>query len=529
MTQRTESINMVGFAAPQIDLTIGGAFECVLSTTTASTDLSLVIDIYDLDNPVHPEGHLGWWQFPLVKLGDRVSGRISLTANGVLCDLDGAQPVHLWINEQKLEFNRLVVNAVLRSNLTNGIIYLDKVPAFRNTVDLEMFRRGFSRDWHHPAYGPANFVAPEDVTVRIVSRNIFQRDAVGNLCLDIYRLFKQNNIPVALYAEQFELSLNDFVRKVDLISKETMSYDQLLYFSSTYDPALEKLLQLPFNRKIAYFHGITPPELLQVFDPELSMTCRRAYNQLGFLQQFDVLATNSHASGEFLSSFFDDDSRFHADEIRVIPPYLLSMTALVDASDPQEEVSVACAGVRFLYVGRIKSHKRIEDLLKLLSAYHELDSSAELWIVGEALDNAYRDYLRWVQEDEIALPVETVKWLGSVNDERLAELYRNASVYINMSEHEGFCIPIFEAMLAGLPVFTYGLPAVREVLGGAGVYFVEKNYPHLARSIKSILDDSSRLNSIIEKQKARVIELARAMDGMAILDLLAPKLNRRVS
>lgn len=525
MTESANPINKVVFVKPLIDLTTGGQFECVLSTSTASADLSLVIDIYDLDNPVHPEGHLGWWQFPLTQLSEFVAGRVSLTANGVACDLDGAQPVHLWVNDQKVEFRRLAVNAVLRSNITNGIVYLDKVPAFRDPSDRDSFRLGFSRNWHHPTYASASFVSPQETTVRIVSRNIFLKDAVGNFCLELYRALKQNDIPVALYAEQFDLSLNDFVRRVDLISEEATTRDQLLYFSSTYDPALEKLLLLPFSRRVAYFHGITPPELLQVFDPELSMTCRRAYKQLPSLQEFDVLATNSRASADFLASFFGEDSPFSVDDIRVIPPRLLPPVALVEFSGASSQPSIKPSGARLLYVGRIKSHKKIEDLLALLSAYRDLDSLAELWIVGGGHDKPYRDYLRWVQEKDLALPAESVKWLGSVDDERLAELYRTASAYVNMSEHEGFCLPIFEAMLAGLPVFTYGLPAIREVLGGSGVYFVNKNYAHLAHSIKSVLHDSSRRESIIAKQKARAAELAETMDGRAMFQLLEPVLQ----
>lgn len=525
MTESAASINTVVFADPLIDLTAGGAFVCVLSTSIPIADLSLVIDIYDLDNPVHPEGHLGWWQFPLAQLGERVSARVFEAANGVLCELEGAQPVHQWVNDQKVEFKRLVVNAVLRSSITNGIVYLDKVPAFKDASDRDSFRLGFSRDWQQPIYAPSSFVAPEGATVRIVSRNVFLKDAVGNFSLELYRALKQNDIPVALYAEQFDLSLNDFVRRVDLITEETTPNDQLFYFSSTFDPALDKLLHLPFARKIAYFHGITPPELLQVFDPELSMNCRRAYRQLGRLQEFDLLATNSRASGEFLTSFFGVTGRFGVDDIRVIPPRLLPPGELVDSEVIESQGSTLSAGARLLYVGRIKSHKKIENLLELLAAYRKLDGAAELWIVGGGYDKAYRDYLRWVQEKDLELPPESVKWLGSVDDARLAEIYRTASAYVNMSEHEGFCIPVFEAMLSGLPVFTFGLPAIREVLDGSGVYFVNKDYPHLARSIKAVLDDPARRSSIIAKQRIRAAELAKAMDGRSLFDLLEPELS----
>lgn len=524
MTEYTGTVSNVVFDDHWVDLTETGTFTCVLSKSASASDLSLVIDIYDLDNQVHPDGHLGWWQFPVSQLGKRVVGHLSLTDTGVLCELDGFQPGHQWVNKENIRFRRLVVNAVLRSNITNGIVYLDKVPAFKYASDWASFRQNFSRDWKCPAYAPASFVVPPGEVVRIVSRNIFLKDAVGNFCLELYRVLKQNNIPVELYAEQFDLSLNDIVRRVDLIFKEAKLQDQLLYFSSTHDPALDRLLTLPFSRRIAYFHGITPPELLQVFDPELSMVCRRAYGQLGRLKEFDVVATNSRSSKEFLISFFGDDGDISAKDIKVIPPRLLAPEVFESASQPVARTLETRSETRLLYVGRIKSHKKIEDLLQLLAAYRKYDPRVVLWIVGGGYDKAYRDYLRWVQEQDLKLQPDSVTWFGSIDDAKLSELYQTGSAYVNMSEHEGFCVPVFEAMLAGLPVFTFGLPAIREVLDNSGVYFVEKNYEHLARSIKSVLDDPSRREAIIAKQKIRAAQLANAMDGKAMLELLEPKL-----
>lgn len=515
---------IVMFTEPLIDLTTGGDFDCILSIAIPASDLSLVIDIYDMDNPIHPEGHLGWWKFSLTQIGERFSAYISHSDHGLLCEIKGMKTVSQWVNEGNVEFKRLVVNAVLRSNITNGIVYLDQVPAFKNSIERDTFRMGFSRDWNSPSYAPASFVMTEGVTIRIVCRNVFNNDAVGNFCLEVYRCLKQNGIQVALYAENFDLTLNDFIHKIDHIFQNAKSSDQLLYFSSTYDPALGGLLSLPFARKVAFFHGITPPELLQVFDLELSNNCHRAYKQLACLEEFDVLATNSRASAEFLLSFFEEGSRFGKDDIKIIPPCLQPQTKQAVVSPAEIDLTHYSLGARLLFVGRIKSHKKIEDLLKLLSAYRKFDESSELWIVGSGADKAYRDYLIWVQEHELELPPESVKWFGSVSNQQLADLYINANVYVNMSEHEGFCIPLFEAMQAGLPVFSYGTPAILETLEGSGIFFVEKNYAHIASKIKSVLDDPIHRSSIVVKQKLRAAKLAADMDGQAILDLIKPEL-----
>ena len=185
----------------------------------------------------------------------------------------------------------------------------------------------------------------------------------------------------------------------------------------------------------AYFHGVTKPELLQVFDPWLSVTCSKAIAQMGQLQKFDRIAANSRSSADTLVAQFDSNGSCDTKDIHVIPPRLLTAFAF------EEEGRKERPGTRILYVGRIKSHKKIEHILELFSAYLDLDKEAELRIVGDGNDKAYMDYLMWVQSSRLHLPDHSVKWLGSVDEDELDRQYREASVYISMSEDEGYCLP----------------------------------------------------------------------------------------
>ena len=64
---------------------------------------------------------------------------------------------------------------------------------------------------------------------------------------------------------------------------------------------------------------------------------------------------------------------------------------------------------------------------------------------------------------------------GPVPDAELAAYYRHAAVYVSLSEHEGFCVPLIEAMAADVPVLAYAAAAVPDTLGGAGVQFAPKD------------------------------------------------------
>jgi glycosyltransferase involved in cell wall biosynthesis len=110
-----------------------------------------------------------------------------------------------------------------------------------------------------------------------------------------------------------------------------------------------------------------------------------------------------------------------------------------------------------------------------------------------------------------------------VSDAELAERYATASAYVSMSEDEGFCLPILEAMLAGLPVFTYGLPAIREVLLNSGLYFLKKDYKYLAGVLHGFLSNPTRIDEMVGKQRERAISMAKEMDGRGFLRLLEPQ------
>ena len=141
-------------------------------------------------------------------------------------------------------------------------------------------------------------------------------------------------------------------------------------------------------------------------------------------------------------------------------------------------------------------------------------------IVGRSDSAAYRDYLRWVQVEQLNLAEDAVVWFGSVSDSQLDSLYSAAAVYVSMSEHEGFCLPLLEAMMRKVPVFAYDQPAVRETMGMAGVVFGDKSFEHLAKRLHLLLSSPQMCKAIVEAQTRRAAELVESMDGRGFLDLL---------
>jgi glycosyltransferase involved in cell wall biosynthesis len=512
----------------------GGAFSLNLPAEGVASSVFLVVDMYDLDNPIHPEGHLGWWRYEIAQLPRSPTGRLILGKDGnVSLDFAGGTPVDEWRNPAKVPASRIELLIVLRSAITNAILSTDRIPVVRSIADLEAFRSRFDRDYQSPRYAPPHHVLPAGRQVHIVAGNIFQRDAVGNLCLGLYRLLRQHQVSVRLFGENFDLAMNDVIDRRENLSFCLKPDDIIIYFFSIYDGTLPELAEMRCACKIAYFHGVTPPKLLQVFDPELSAQCAKALKQLPLLAKFDRLAANSRASAEVLREAFDQGGSSEERQIGIIAPKLLgdagarlSSSMKTGAKPPSQAagepaVTDRPAGPTFIHVGRVTSHKRIEDILHLLAAYRKLDPDARVMIVGRSDSAAYRDYLRWVQVEQLNLAEDAVVWFGSVSDSQLDSLYGAAAVYVSMSEHEGFCLPLLEAMMRKVPVFAYDQPAVRETMGMAGVIFSDKSFEHLAKRLHLLLSSPRMCEAIVEAQTRRAAELVESMDGRGFLDLLA--------
>jgi glycosyltransferase involved in cell wall biosynthesis len=504
----------------ELVLDLGGSFSVRLTPERLSGGTFLVLDIYDLDNPVHPEGHVGWWRFKIAQLPEKLVGNLVRDTDGAISlKIEGTVPAGQWHNPNRPNAPRLELMVVMRNTITNAILSIDRVPVLQSIQELENFRSRSERAFQLNRYVSHEHHLLCNRTIHIVSKSVFERDAVGNFCLTLYGFLVQHGVSAKLYADEYSLAMNDIIYPRDCLSSSAGANDVILFSFSTHDSGLEDLLELTCHRYIVYYHGITSPRLLQVFDTETSAQCAKAIRQLPRLAQFGQVATNSAANAADLREVMAASGASSLGKIEVIPPKIFSERELRLSGASSDKRRPLRPG--FLYVGRIASHKRIEDLLHLVAQYRMLDPLVSCKIVGSAATPAYRDYLDWVQTRQLNLPEAAIIWLGSVPDNELARAYKEATVYVSMSEDEGFCLPILEAMMQDNLVFAYDLPAIRELMGDSGVIFSDKSYSELARRIHDLLGSPAALQEILGAQRQRAIDVIRTMDGGRFLELLA--------
>ena len=156
----------------------------------------------------------------------------------------------------------------------------------------------------------------------------------------------------------------------------------------------------------------------------------------------------------------------------------------------------------FLFVGRVSPNKKIEDVICAFDYYQKhIDKNIRLFLVGNIQFHNYYKALQMLVE---TLGTENVVFTNKVSQEALEAYYQIADIFMCMSEHEGFCLPIMEAFAHSVPVIAYAATAVPDTMGGAGILIKEKKPELIANYIKRIINDDVYREEIIEVQRNRI-------------------------
>jgi len=159
---------------------------------------------------------------------------------------------------------------------------------------------------------------------------------------------------------------------------------------------------------------------------------------------------------------------------------------------------------RILFVGRISPNKRQDDLIRMLAYYRAcIDPNAQLYLVGSYRDQPQYHARLIALRDSLDLG-SAVFMTGSVTTAALVAYYRRASVFCSLSEHEGFGIPLLEAMYLKLPVVAYDAAAVGETLDGGGLLLPRKDLAEAAETCALVAEDAQVRERMVASGQRRV-------------------------
>lgn len=271
---------------------------------------------------------------------------------------------------------------------------------------------------------------------------------------------------------------------------------------------------LPCRRAIVY-HNITPAEYFTLVSPSTAAILAEGRRQLPSMAGTAELnlADSEYNARELVEAGFSNVKVFH------LP---IDISRFAPKSFSKKDIPFDHSGGDFniLFVGRFAPNKKLEDCVRVMHHLVKAEPRARFFHVGTQVGmEAYSSIVTAYAE---GLRLERYDFLGAVSQAGLNAAYANADAFLCMSEHEGFCAPLVEAMLHGLPVFAMANAAVPETMGGAGVLFrPPPDYPLIAETIAEVLNTPKLKASIVARQNRRLEEI-RARDISAELkELLA--------
>jgi glycosyltransferase involved in cell wall biosynthesis len=280
-------------------------------------------------------------------------------------------------------------------------------------------------------------------SVFIYAPDIHEGDAVGNHCLGLVRLLERNGYKTHVFAQRHSTwNGNLSIGNVSDLEAKISKSDILFVSYSIYDQHISKLVKYEC-KKICYFHNVTPPQLIEKYDPITADLCRRAIEQYSLLSEFDLVIANS--------TFSMHDLRVRLGNLpksAVIPPIFS------DQKNFRRELhksKMDNGRVDLLCVGRVVPHKNIEEIICLLAALQsKYRLNAYLTVVGSLPNVEYHKFL--INRASALGVLHRISFKGMLSDSDLDFCFGSCDILMSFSGHEGFCVPILEAMFIGMPV-----------------------------------------------------------------------------
>ncbi|AKQ65371.1 Glycosyltransferase [Myxococcus hansupus] len=303
-----------------------------------------------------------------------------------------------------------------------------------------------------------------------------------------------------IYADAWDDACKDQVRPVRDLARD-VGRDDVVLVHHSFESRLVPRLARTHCRKVLVYHNVTPARLFEGFERKIAAACDAARDEL--------LALQPHVEAAFAYSRFSAEELLSAGYSNVtLLPFAIDWAAFDTAPDAALQAELDDGHTNILFVGRAVPSKKVDDVLRVFTAFQRLYQPRSRLVIAGALhrDGPYGAYLHGLKD---LLGAERVRFLGRVSAAQLSACFATASAYLSMSRHEGFGVPLLEAMYRGVPVVAYGAAAVPETMGGAGLA-TRSDDPREVAELLAVLERNPNLRGqVIAAQRERIAALSQ--------------------
>ena len=324
-------------------------------------------------------------------------------------------------------------------------------------------------------------------------------DAISHAALALRDAFRRRGFASDIFAVTQHVSPSMRGECRPLEDYRGTAGDLVLHHYSIGSAAIDVFRASPAKRVLVY-HNITPAEFFDGLDDRVAASLREARSLL------PVVAAECSAVWAV--------SEFNAAELRaagiastrVFPLLFVPPPAVPD--DPEVLKRLAAPLSTLLFVGRLAPNKCVEDLLEAFDVYHrDYNPQSRLIVIGsERSCPRYAAMLKMLAGD---LSLTNTGFEGFASPAGLQTYYRHAALFVTPSRHEGYCLPLLEAMHHGVPVLARATGGIPEAVNGSGCLYDDLTPAELAGLMHRLIADAPIRADVLASQQRRLDEVRR--------------------
>lgn len=337
-------------------------------------------------------------------------------------------------------------------------------------------------------------------------------DAVGNDVMTIQRFLREKGYKTGIFANHVHRKIPRgtafSIGKLPKLRKN----DMILYHFASEDPLADFIKNTPC-KVILRYHNVTPPHFFKGFDAKAEHNTKKGLRQIKELAPYIDY-------GIVVSEFNKSDLREMGYTCPIdVAPILIQFDDY--RKKPSQEVidEYNDGRTNVVFVGRMAPNKKVEDVISSFAEYKKTyDKDARLFLVGNF--NETDKYYQSLQKHIRKLGVEDVIFPGHIPFDEILAYYTIADVFLCMSEHEGFCVPLVEAMFFNVPIVAYDSCAVPNTLDGTGVLVEDKNWAEIARAMNEVISDETYRETLLDGERRRLQDFDNETIGNQIVEYI---------
>lgn len=270
------------------------------------------------------------------------------------------------------------------------------------------------------------------------------------------------------------------------------SADNVVIFHFSIGSPVSKLFFRIPDKKIMIYHNITPHEFFIDSHRILAKECYKGRLEIKlFVDKVDLALGDSEFNRKELEEVGYPETE--------ILPILADFSRFDGEGDPVTRRLFSNGKTTILFVGRVIPNKKFEDLIKTYYFYKKyFNPESQLILAGDY--RGLERYFQGLQDLVRKLNASDVHFTGHITFAELLAFYNLSDVYLSLSEHEGFGVPVIEAFYKKIPVVAYDAGALRETMNGGGVLLTRKSFFQTAALLDAVVRDESLRRSLIEGQ-----------------------------